>query len=89
MKQTLQKFAQEHKQYWWWVPDVTKLSERSVIEGTLNFGQFEDKKQIIQLIGPAKVKKEFHEMVTMPRSNIRPEVASYWTDYLNTHFPNA
>ena len=89
MSTPLQKFAQDHRFYWWWVADVTKLSESSLIEGTLNFGDFEDKKEIIELIGPQKVKKEFHRMVTMPRSNIRPEVASYWTAYLDTHYTDA
>ena len=89
MKKTLQEFAQKHHMYWWWVSDVTKLSESALIEGTLNFGDFEDKKEIIELIGPKKVKKEFHRMVHMPRSNIRPEVADYWQDYLDRHYPHA
>jgi hypothetical protein len=88
MKKTLQEFAQKHRMYWWWVSDINHLSESALIEGTLNFGDFEDKKEIIRLIGPAKVKKEFHRMVYAPRSNIRPEVADYWRDYLN-NYPHA
>ncbi len=28
----LQKFALENRLFWWWVKDVTELSERSIFE---------------------------------------------------------
>jgi len=71
--------------YWWWVPDVTKLSEDAILEGTVNYGDFSDKKKLLSILGPKKFRNNLTRLVKSPRSSIRPETASYWLDYLATH----
>lgn len=81
----LQKFALEHKMFWWWVPDVTKLSEEAIVEGTIMYGDFPDKKKLLSILGTKKFQSNLTKLVQMPRNSIRPETASYWLDYLQFH----
>lgn len=46
----LQRFALEHKMFWWWVSDVTKLDEEAIVEGTLTYGNMENKKTLMNLM---------------------------------------
>lgn len=81
----LQSFARGHRMYWWWVPDVTKLSEDAIVEGTMNYGDFADKKKLLSILGPRKFRNNLTKLIKNPRSSIRPETASYWLDYLASH----
>lgn len=47
----LQRFALEHKMFWWWVSDVTKLDEEAIVEGTLSFGDWKDCKKLETILG--------------------------------------
>lgn len=82
---TLQSFASEHHMYWWWVPDVTKLSEDAIVEGTINCGDFADKKELLAILGKTRFRNNLTKLMKQPRSSIRPETASYWLDYITTH----
>jgi hypothetical protein len=81
----LQRFALEHKMFWWWVSDVTKLNEEAIVEGTVMYGDFPDKKKLLSILGTKKFQSNLTKLVTMPRSSIRPETTSYWLDYIQTH----
>ena len=81
----IQRFALEHKMFWWWVADVTKLNEESIVEGTIMYGDFPDKKKLLFILGADKFKNHLMKLVTMSRSSIRPEITSYWLDYIQTH----
>jgi hypothetical protein len=82
---TLQSFAGAHIEYWWWVADTSKLSDESIIEGVLNYGNFAEKKQLIELTGQDKFKKIFLAMIKKERCNIRPEVKNYWSLYIDKY----
>ena len=86
---TLRSFAWTHPEYWWWVADTSKLSDESIIEWVLNYGNFAEKKQLIEIAGGAKFEKIFVSMIQKERCNIRPEVQNYWTLYINKYLHHA
>ncbi|MDD2916278.1 MAG: hypothetical protein PHH70_00330 [Candidatus Gracilibacteria bacterium] len=79
----LQQFALEHKMFWWWVSDVTKLDEESIVEGTLTYGDMEDKKTLMNLMGKRAFASCFETLSKSRRAqNIEPRTLSYWSHYL-------
>ena len=64
--------------FWWWVADVTKLSEEAIFEGALNYGDFVDKKKLLQILGNMRFEYNLKKLIDQPRSSIRPETKSYW-----------
>jgi hypothetical protein len=79
----LQRFALEHKMFWWWVNDVTKLSEEAIVEGTLTYGNMNDKKKLLNLIGKQAFISQFEILRKSRRvQNLEPRTISYWSHYL-------
>lgn len=79
----LQKFALEHRMFWWWVPDVTKLSEDAIVEGTLAYGNMEDKKKLMNMLGKRTFRSHFETLLKSRRAqNLEPRTLSYWSHYL-------
>ncbi|MDP2103930.1 MAG: hypothetical protein Q8K26_03350 [Candidatus Gracilibacteria bacterium] len=81
----LQKFAKKHSNFWWWVKDPSHLSDHSVIEGVFCYGDFDEKKSVIQIVGEKEFEKIFVKMAKEKRKSLQPETINYWTDYLRYH----
>jgi hypothetical protein len=80
----LQKFASVHKDFLWWVPDITKVDESGIFEATLTHGTMEDKKELLSIIGEKAFKRNFR-MITQGRrsQHLEPRTISYWKLYLS------
>lgn len=84
-KQQLARWLDEHRGLWWWVADVTKLSDESILEGVMNYGDWKDFLQLKQWWGLDKIRLLFGKMTTQRRVNLRPPVRALFNDYLICH----
>lgn len=50
-KQQLTTWLDEHRTLWWWVADVTKLSDESILEGVMNYGDWKDFLNLKKIFG--------------------------------------
>jgi len=67
----------------WYVKDPEKLSEESVLEHVLNYGNWGDVQQFIKLKGLNASAKLFNNSLTKKRVNYAPEIKSYFSRYFN------
>lgn len=79
------QWLRQRKVYWWWVPDVSKLNEESILEGIMSYGDWEDFLQLKKLWGTAKITKIFDKITGKKRVNLRPSTRALFSDYLATH----
>ncbi len=85
MKDDMSQWLRERKVLWWWVPDVTKLDEQSILEGVMNYGRWQDFLDLKKRWGLRKVKDLYNEMVMARRCNLRPSVKLLYGKYLEKH----
>lgn len=69
----------------WYIKNPEKLSEQSVLEHVLNYGNWEDVQQFISIKGIAETAKIFHETVSHERTNYSPQIQSYFSRYFARH----
>ena len=61
------------------------LSSAVVVEGVLNYGDMNDVRELITLLGIKEVAKIFRENTNRPRINYRPEVKLFPLYFQNMH----
>ena len=69
----------------WYVKDPKKLSDASVLEHVLNFGNWGDVKEFIQIKGIKETAQIFTQSIKRPRSNYSPEVEQYFRNYFERY----
>lgn len=80
-------FVKEKPYLFWYIKDLEKLSNESVVEHVLNYGDFNDFKRIIEILGLENVAEIFRKQASKERNNYRPEVKNYFTLYFNKYAP--
>lgn len=67
----------------WYVKDPEKLSEESVLEHILNYGNWDDVQQFIKIKGKDKTTEVFKKTIANKRTNYSPAIQSYFSRYFN------
>jgi hypothetical protein len=65
----------------WYVKDVKKLSEESVLEHILNYGDWEDVQEFIKIKGKKETATLFFQTLKNKRNNYLPAIKSYFSRY--------
>ncbi len=81
----LHQFIQSRPHLVWYVKDLENLSEDSIVEHTLNYGDWEDCQELIHIIGVKQAAKAFRKRADMKRSNYRPEIKNFFQLYFNRY----
>lgn len=63
---------------WWWVGEKENLSEESIVQGILAYGDMNDVKLLFQMIGRERVKQIFSAQISRPRHNYRPQTVHFF-----------
>ena len=87
---TLQEFIKERRHLVWYVKDAAGLSEESIVEHVLNYGNWDDVQTLIKIMGIGKVAGIFRRKSApdkFGRQNYRPEIKHYFQLYFNKHSP--
>lgn len=69
----------------WYVADPGELSDESVLEHVLNYGNWDDVQKFIELKGIEETARIFEKTREKKRSNYRPEIADYFSRYFAEH----
>ena len=78
-------FVRERKGFFWSTNNYDGLSKGAVIEGILNYGDMDDVRELIKLLGIKEVAKIFDEQTNRKRVNYRPEVVNYFKLYFRKY----
>lgn len=84
----MHNFIKKRKYLIWWVKNYDKLKAESIVEATLNYGDWDDVQTLIKILGIKKVAKIFREKSRpskVGRQNYRPEVINYFKLYFNRY----
>lgn len=72
----------------WYVKDLDRLDEASIVEHVLNYGDWDDVQEMIGILGMQKTAAIFREKSKgdkFGRQNYRPISRHYFTLYFNKH----
>lgn len=69
----------------WYVKNPEKLSEESVLEHILNYGNWDDVQEFIKLKGKNETAQLFNKTLTNKRTNYPLAIKSYFYRYFNKH----
>lgn len=69
----------------WYVKDPVKLSEESVLEHVLNYGNWDDVQQFIKIKGRDKTAELFNKIITNKRTNYFLPIKLYFIRYFNNN----
>lgn len=69
----------------WYVKNPEFLSDESVLEHVLNYGNWDDVKTYNKIKGLLKTSEIFKKLALKKRSNLLPEVKQYFTRYFDKY----
>ena len=82
---TLGDFVRKRKYLFWSTNNYDGLSKAAVVEGILNYGDMNDVRELIDLLGIQEVAKIFRENTSRPRINYFPEIKNYFQLYFKKY----
>ncbi len=88
MDMTIHDFIKKRKYLIWWVKDYDALRPESIVEATLNYGDWDDVQTLIKIMGIKKVAKIFREKADLPKigwHNYGKKTRHYFKLYFNKH----
>jgi hypothetical protein len=84
----LREFIKKRPYFIWYTGNYDALSAPSIIEATLNYGDWEDVQELIGIMGIHQVADIFRAKSALSgadRQNYFPEVKHYFTLYFNKY----
>ena len=85
LNDALYDFISKRKGLIWYVRDLRALNEEAVVEAVLNYGNWRDVQQLIEIMGIKSVAGIFRKQIARPRKNYRKEVAHYFSLYFDRY----
>lgn len=80
---TLQSFAAKRPLLFWSTKEYKTLSDEAIVEGVLEYGEFDDVKKVISILGQKKVAAIFNKKIKLGRHNFDPKIENYFKLYFN------
>ncbi len=87
IKNELREFMKTRKHLVWYVKDPENLPAESVVEHTLNYGDWDDVQTLIKILGVKKMAEIFRKQNSGFRTNYDPQTINYFTLYFNKYAP--
>ena len=81
-------FVKKRKHLFLSTKNYDGLSNEAVVEGVLNYGDWDDVKTMIKILGMRKTAQIFRDKSVLSkvgRQNYRPEIIRYFNLYFNKH----
>ena len=69
----------------WYVKKPENLKVESIVEHTLNYGDWDDFQKLIKILGIKRIAEIFRKQTSGFRTNYRPEVSNYFRLYFNKY----
>ncbi|MBU0646833.1 hypothetical protein KKC67_02745 [Patescibacteria group bacterium] len=85
---TIHQFIKKRPYLVWYVKDLNKLSEESIVEHVLNYGDWDDVQKMIKILGIKKTAKIFRTKAKpskMHRQNYADITKHFFTLYFNKY----
>lgn len=87
---TINEFAKKRPYLFWSTRNLEYLSKEAIVEGVLNYGNWNDVQALIKILGMKKMAKIFREKSKpskIGRQNYHKKTKNYFSLYFNKHAP--
>lgn len=82
---TINDFIKERSYLIWYVKNHEKLSDESVVEHTLNYGDWKDVQKLFSILGVKKTATIFRKQTSGWRTNYDKKIKNYFSLYFNKY----
>ncbi|MBU1045508.1 hypothetical protein KJ616_00050 [Patescibacteria group bacterium] len=82
---TLNVFIRKRPYLVWYGAEPEGLSEKAIVEAVLNYGDFDDVRKLLALLGTKKVAAIFRSQMKKKRTNYEPKIANYFNLYFKKY----
>lgn len=89
---TIHEFIKKRPYLVWYVKDLDKLDEASIVEHVLNYGDWNDVQEMIKILGLSKTAQIFYKKSApdkFGRQNYDPRVKNYFQLYFDKYLPQS
>lgn len=81
----IRSFIEKRPYLIWYARDFKNLSQEAALEAVLNYGDFDDVKKLIALLGRKKAARIFRGQLRNRRINYDPKIANYFKIYFQKY----
>jgi len=82
---TPQEFIKQRSYLVWYAKDLNKLNDESIVEHTLNYGTWDDVRELFSILSVKKVAAIFSEQISRKRINYDPKIVNYFKLYFSRY----
>ena len=82
---TINNFIKQRPYLVWYAKNIERLSRESIVEHTLNDGDFRDVKELISILGIKKVADIFKKQLKQKRINYDSKIINYFKLYFKQY----
>jgi len=82
---TPQEFIKQRPYLVWYAKDLNKLNNESIVEHTLNYGTWDDVRELFSILSVKKVAAIFSEQISRKRINYDPKIVNYFKLYFSRY----
>lgn len=82
---TIYDFIRKKPHLVWFIKNFEGLSHEAIVENVLNYGDLEDVKKLISILGIKKVAKIFRKQIRQRRTNYSPKITNYFKLYFRKY----
>jgi len=69
----------------WYVKEPSRLNDESIVEHTLNYGDWDDVQKLIKILGIKKTSKIFNKQISQRRVNYDAKILNYFKLYFSKY----
>jgi len=82
---TIQDFIKQRPYLVWYVKEPGRLNDESIVEHTLNYGDWDDVQKLIKILGIKKTSKIFNKQISQRRVNYDAKILNYFKLYFSKY----
>ena len=69
----------------WYVKEPSRLNDESIVEHTLNYGDWDDVQKLIKILGIKKTSEIFNKQISQRRVNYDAKILNYFKLYFSKY----
>ena len=81
----LKNFIKSRRYLVWYVKNLEKLSPESIVEHTLNYGDWDDVQKLTAIMGIKKMARIFKNQIRQKRTNYDDKIKNYFSLYFKKY----
>jgi len=82
---TIQDFIKQRPYLVWYVKEPGRLNDESIVEHTLNYGDWDDVQKLIKILGIKKTSEIFNKQISQRRVNYDAKILNYFKLYFSKY----